>query len=286
MRKLIIGLKLMLSGMPHSYAPATPLTLDVWPGNAPGETTSSPGTSEEDSEGSYGKITKVTDVTGPQLFWYAAPGPIRPRPTVVICPGGGYWILATDIEGSEIAAWINSLGYNAAVLHYRVPNRRDGALQDAQRALSLLRSKSETLGIDIHHLGILGFSAGGHLVARLSCCESRSYDTVDEADKFSSRPDFSLLIYPAYLWDKAGGQAPPEVQPHAGMPPVFLTQTRDDSHFEIENYVGALEAAGVPAHAAMYDSGGHGYGLRLDKSLQAHHWSDEAAAWLKLQTTK
>jgi len=286
MHTLFICFSLLLASMPCAHAGTTPTVFNIWPGNAPGETSSSPGTSEEDSSGKYGKITKLSDVTQPQLFWYPAPGPKRPRPTIVICPGGGYWILATDIEGSEVAAWINSLGYNAAILHYRVPNRRDGALQDAQRTLSLLRAKAGSLGIDARHVGILGFSAGGHLAARSSCADSRTYDAVDASDKFSCRPDFALLIYPAYLWDKTAGQPAHEVRPHEGMPPMFLAQTRDDDLFDAEDYAGALKSVGVADQAMIYAKGGHGYGLRLDASLAAHNWPTEAATWMKREIAK
>ena len=216
----------LLTGLP-SWAqtpptpPATPSrTLDVWPGLAPGEQTQQTGTATPG-----GGITRLSDVTRPQLLLFPALGR-GPHPAVMVCPGGGYSILAIDLEGTEIAQWLNGLGFTAAVLYYRVPNKRDGAFQDGQRALSLLRSRATEFGIDPHRLGVLGFSAGGHLSARLACgYGTRSYTPIDAADKASPRPDFAALIYPAYLLDPTGVPAP-EVRPHAGMPPPFSPRPR------------------------------------------------------------
>ena len=204
----------------------------------------------------------------------------------MVCPGGGYSILALDLEGTEIAQWLNGLGITAAVLEYRVPNKRDAALGDAQRALSLLRAQSRAFGIDPHRLGILGFSAGGHLAARLSVGSAvRAYAPMDAIDRANDRPDFTLLIYPAYLLDGAGRIAP-EVKPHSGMPPTFLVQTMDDPYLDAPEYASALEEVGVQTRAAFYAAGGHGYGLRAPKDKPMHEWSDEAAAWLLRQTRR
>lgn len=189
-----------------------------------------------------------------------------------------------DLEGTEIAQWLNGLGFTAAVLEYRVPNKRAGAFQDGQRALSLLRERAVELGIDPHHLGVLGFSAGGHLAARLaSGFGTRANAPIDAADKAGVRPDFALLIYPAYLLE-AMGQANDPVKPHADMPPMFLTQTMDDGFLDAPEYATELEDAGVPTRVAFYATGGHGYGLRSPKDKPVHGWTDEAAAWLKEQT--
>ena len=169
---------------------------------------------------------------------------------------------------------MNGLGFTAAVLDYRVPNKRDSAYEDACQALSLLRTSAQGLGIDPHHLGVLGFSTGGHLAARLAANA-----------KGDARPDFAVLVYPAYLIDKATGSPAPEVRPHSGMPPVFLTQTRDDPYLDAPAYASALQAVGVSAKSAIYDTGGHGYGLRLPRTQAAHAWPGEAAAWLKQQMT-
>lgn len=255
-----------------------PAPIDVWPKLAPGETTSETGTSTDENG-----ITIMSGVSRPQLFLYKAMGRGR-HPAVLICPGGGYSILATGHEGIEPAHWLNSIGVTAAVLHYRVPGNREASFQDIQRAMSLLRSRSKRYGIDPNHLGVLGFSAGGHLAARLACGYSEiSYPHIDKADRESCRPDFVLLIYPAYLADKTSGVCAPEVQPHQGMPPTFVTQTRDDPYFDADDYAKALESAGIPVEAAIFDVGGHGYGLRLQADQPAYEWPERAAEWIKAQ---
>ncbi len=256
----------------------TPAHLKVWPGLAPGENSSSPGYVDENRGGN---VRALTGVTGAELFVYPL-GSERKRPTVLVLPGGGYDILAADLEGSEIAAWLNSLGYTAAVLHYRVPQKQDGALQDAQRAMSLLRFRAAEFGIDANCLGVLGFSAGGHLATRLAVNgEERAYQRQDETDTLPCRPDFALLIYPAYLIDRADRSVMPEVAPRAGMPPMFLAQSEDDPHFCTSDYAAALEAVQGDVQNCVYDSGGHGYGVRLPSDVPASRWQSDAAAWLE-----
>ncbi len=277
--------------VPAPSLPA-PVTLDVWPGLAPGETSASPGDLSADASGRYGPIRKRANITRPEIEFYPAPGlPGRPKPTLLVCPGGGYYVVTTDIEGAEAARWLNTLGFNAAVLFYRVPDsavpapaRREPAWQDAQRAMSRLRASSAALGIDPHRFGVLGFSAGGHLAARLACGGPRAYAAVDSADRQPFRPDFALLIYPAFLWNKSLDAPVPEAAPAAGMPPLFLRQTRDDDLLDADVYAAALRRQGDAADCRVYDSGGHGYGLRLAPPLPASHWPDEAAAWLRRQT--
>ncbi len=278
--QLVIGLCLMAALVLPASA-GEPQTINIWPGLAPGETTANPGEVQPDQ---HDNVTRLSNVTEPQLLVFRADGPGR-HPAVLVFPGGGYGILAADLEGSDVARWLNGLGCSAFVLHYRVPNKREAAFQDAQRALSLLRSRSGEFGIDSWHIGVLGFSAGGHLAARLATgYDRRAYSAVDAVDKTSCRPDFALLIYPAYLMDKSSGQPVPEVKPHAGMPPVFLTQTRDDPYFDAADYADAVRQAGIAAECVLYDKGGHGYGLRLPADQPAHRWSAEAADWLRQQT--
>ncbi len=254
-----------------------PPIVDVWPGLAPGETTTDPGHHNIDKNDN---VDRFGDVTQPQLRIFRIEGK-RTRPTVLVCPGGGYAILALNLEGTEIARWLNTLGYNAAVLTYRVPNKREGAFQDVERAMSLLRYRAKEWGIDKKRLGVLGFSAGGHLSARLSAGYAhRAYTPVDEADKESCRPDFTLLIYPAYLIDKDTGKPVPEVAPHAGMPPIFTTQSKDDPVRCADAYAAAVKEAGLPITCVMYETGGHGYGLRAGKDSPVHAWPDAAGQWL------
>jgi acetyl esterase/lipase len=252
--------------------------IKIWPGLAPGETTSLPGRVLDDQGGN---VTRVTDVTGAEMTMYGADSQQK-RPCVLVCPGGGYEILATDLEGTEIAQWLASLGYVAPVLHYRVPNNRLGALQDGQRALSLLRSCADDFGIDANRVGVMGFSAGGHLAIRMAVAGTeRAYDRVDELDDHTCRPDFALGIYPAFLNDSVTNAPMPDVMPRPGMPSLFLAQSRDDDHFCVEAYSTALDRVGVSVQSVAYASGGHGYGVRLPADVPAARWQADAAEWLQ-----
>jgi acetyl esterase/lipase len=264
-------------------APSPDLTLNVWPALAPGEQTvgASVGNMDESDH-----ILRLTSVTRPDLLVFRAKGR-GPHPAVLVCPGGGYAILAENLEGTEIAHWLNSVGFAAVVLNYRVPGKRDGAFQDVQRAMSLVRHQAAEWGIDPKRLGVMGFSAGAHLSARLSCgFGKRSYDRIDDVDDVSCRPDFTLLIYPAYLVDKETGKTPADVQPTADTPPMFLAQSRDDVVLCAPSYAKALDEAGVPERCVMYETGGHGYGIRAKADVPVHAWPREAAAWLHHQAGK
>ena len=189
-------------------APQKALTLDVWPGKAPGDTGEIAPEKELESKPGKPSVKRITNVSRPTLTVFR---PAKDKDTgaaVVIAPGGGYNILAWDLEGEEVAAWLNSVGVTGIVLKYRVPRRPDqpkdkppiGPLQDAQRALSLVRSKAPEWGIDPKRIGILGFSAGGHLTAAAATnFDKRAYESIDTVDKVSCRPDFAVLVYPAYL---------------------------------------------------------------------------------------
>jgi acetyl esterase/lipase len=275
MKTLILAM-LCLCLLVPAFAQEKTVTFPIWPHFAPGETTMNTGQST-----TSGGVTRLTDVTSPQMTVYPL-AHAKNMPAVIVFPGGGYSILATDLEGSEIAQWLNSLGFVAAVLDYRVPNNRDGAYQDAQRAVSVLRARAKEFEIDPKRLGVIGFSAGGHLAARLtSNLGVRTYTPVDKADRESDAPDFTLLVYPAYLIDAKTGQPSPEVTPRTGMPPMFLAQTRDDPYLDAPAYAAALEAVDVPTKCMIYPKGGHGYGLRLPATDAAHAWSTEAATWLE-----
>jgi acetyl esterase/lipase len=251
----------------------------LWPKDA---TTSATGTGV--AVASRGDtVTRITSVTVPTLTVYRATSPAGTSvPAVVICPGGAYKILATNIEGREIAAWLNSIGITAAVLQYHVPDDREHALQDAQRAIRLVRRNAADLGVDPARIGIMGFSAGGHLSARV-CTEDAvgNYTAVDNADELSCRPDFAVLVYPAYLADK-DRQLSRDVRVTSQTPPTFVVQTQDDTKFVAGSmaYAAALLAAGVPCEYHLFATGGHGYGLR--KSAHAvSDWPRLCEAWLR-----
>jgi acetyl esterase/lipase len=229
-------------------------------------------------------VRRVTNVGRPTMTVYPVAKAARPTPAVLVCPGGAYRILAIDKEGTEIAAWLNSIGVAAAVLKYRVPDNREGALQDAQRAMGLLRGAAKDWNIDPGRVGVMGFSAGGHLAARLSTNhQKRAYATVDAADRLSCRPDFTVLVYPAYLFNKERPrEVVDEVVVTAATPPAFLVQTQDDlAHVDSSvAYYLALKKAGVRAEMHLFPAGGHGYGLRGDRRPAAE-WPKLCEGWLR-----
>ena len=275
-----------------SAAGATPVPL--WPGIPPGDK-GDLGPEKDTTKPTDGLVAgkpviRLGSVSTPTLTLYRATASGNSGATVVVFPGGGYSILAMDLEGTEICQWLNTVGVNCVLVKYRVPVRaglpRHGPpLQDAQRAVGMVRSHAAEWRLDAKRIGVLGFSAGGHLVAALSTnFETRTYDPVDEADKISCRPDFTLLIYPAYLTAKSehGPIPAAEIKVTANTPPSFLIQAEDDS-VGVENtlvYYASLRAAKVPAEAHLYPTGGHGYGLRLtEKPITS--WPRLAEQWLR-----
>jgi acetyl esterase/lipase len=193
-----------------------------------------------------------------------------------------------DLEGTEVCQWLNSAGVTAALLKYRVPARKGlerytAPLQDAQRALSLMRYHAVEWRIDPKRIGIMGFSAGGHLSAAASTrFEKRSYEPGDEADQASCRPDFVMLIYPAYLIREKGRDLSPELTVTSNTPPTFLVQTEDDP-IDVENslfYYLALKQANVPAELHLFADGGHGYGLRKSDNAVST-WPKRAEEWMR-----
>lgn len=254
--------------------------VKLWPAGAPDL---AHGVGEEQFQPDKGDgIKRLTNVSDPRLEIFR---PEKPNGTaVVICPGGGYSILALSHEGSDVGAWLNRLGIAAFMLSYRVPGQRDGAYQDAQRAVGLVRSRSKDLGILSDRIGVLGFSAGGHLAARISSHTGpRTYARVDAADDVSCRPDFTVLVYPAYLTatNAAGGT---ELTLPVGKetPPAFLVHAAND-RISPENSIAwflALRKAGVDAELHVYGDGGHGFGMKaVPQDIRT--WPDRCADWLR-----
>ena len=215
----------------------------------------------------------------------------------VVFPGGGYWILAMDLEGTEVCDWLTSKGITAILLKYRVPGEdrmpRSGcyrnsseALQDAQRTLGLVRLHAAAWHIDPHKIGVVGFSAGGHLVAATSTLfEKRLYPPVDAADKESCRPDFAIALFPGHLLENTSKEFElnPYVPVNSKTPPTLLIQAEDDPVDPVENslvYYEALRKAGVPAEMHLYAQGGHAFGLRRTKQ-PITHWPELAETWLR-----
>jgi acetyl esterase/lipase len=225
---------------------------------------------------------RVTNVSRPTLTLFSAPRKdgAAVAPAMIVCPGGGYSYTVIDKEGTEIAAWLNSAGISALVLKYRTPNNREGALQDVQRALSVVRARAAEWNIDPQRLGVIGFSAGGNLAAKASTrFDERAYPAIDEIDRQSCRPDFAVLVYPAYLDDKNGHVAP-DLNLKAKIPPTLIVHSEDDKTHVIGSkvYHATLDEAKVAHEFALYPTGGHGYGLHCERDARA--WPDDALKWL------
>lgn len=238
----------------------------------------------------------VEDVSQPTLTVYPAKGK-NTGVAVMVFPGGGYSVLAIDLEGTEVCDWLTTEGITCVLLKYRVPNPRSapywGAypgspmpLEDAQRAMGLVRLHAAKWGIDPHKVGVLGFSAGGHLVAAMSVhFEQRVYSAVDAADRQSCRPDFAIALYPGHLAFKKGTlELNPDIAEHlsAQTPPTFLLQNEDDDVDSVWNalsYEAALIRAKVPVEFHSYAEGGHAFGLR-PTPYPASRWPQLVKVWL------
>lgn len=271
---------------------ADPAAVPIWPKGAPGDSGVSgeerDTTKPTDNMVAGSRVARIGNVSTPTIAIYRAPKAKDTGAAVVVFPGGGYSILAMDLEGVEVCEWLNSIGVTGVLLKYRVPARQGrprwaAPLQDAQRAVGIVRSRAGELGLRPDRIGVLGFSAGGHLAAAVSTNFDRTYDRVDASDAVSCRPDFTLLIYPAYLTVKdEGDKVSPELKIGKDTPPTFLTQTEDDG-VRVETslfYYAALRLARVPAEMHLYPSGGHGYGLRrTEKTVTT--WPSRAEEWLR-----
>lgn len=282
-----IRLSILVACCSTSFAaePSIP-PIPIWPHGAPQETGKLPPEGTQPLKPNDTTI-RIENVSQPTLSVFLPPEEKRNGAAAVICPGGAYNILAWNKEGTEVAEWLNTLGVTGIVLKYRVPLRPDRAkhaapLEDVQRSLSLVRQRSAEWSLDPKRIGLLGFSAGGHLAAVASTNHAqRTYDAVDDADQLSCRPDFTLLIYPAYLAD-AENRLAKELPVTSDTPPTFIAMTADDS-VRVEGalfYYLALKQAKVPAEMHLYPVGGHGYGLRPSKNLVST-WPSRAADWLR-----
>jgi acetyl esterase/lipase len=233
---------------------------------------------------------QVRNVSQPTMTVYS-PKETNTGVAVVVFPGGGYQILAIDLEGTEICDWLTSKGITAVLLKYRVPIKRVGpygespqALEDAQRTLGLVRFHAAEWHINPHKIGVIGFSAGGHMVTATSThFDKRSYPAVDAADKESCRPDFAIACYPGHLWDRDDTlKLNPNVPVTTNTPPTFLLQAENDPVDPINNslvYYLALKNAGVPVEMHLYVQGGHGFGLRPTK-FPITGWPRLVETWL------
>ena len=260
----------------------------LWPNGAPGEIGNIDAEGIADPRGEK-PVTRLINVSAPTLTLFRAAPENDTGTTVIVCPGGGYSILAYDLEGTEVIEWLNSIGVNGVLLKYRVPRRKGlekhtAPLQDAQRAIGMVRHRAKGWGLDPNRIGILGFSAGGHLSAMASNhFKTRTYPRVDGNDDVSSRPDFTVLIYTAYLTHPDDIlKLSPELTVTNETPPCFLIQTQDDG-VKVESsivYYLACKQAKVPVEMHLYPKGGHGYGLRPSEHLVSS-WPKRCEEWMK-----
>nr|WP_319272739.1 alpha/beta hydrolase [uncultured Draconibacterium sp.] len=255
-------------------------TIYLWPGDVPGET----GAKHEpvQTADTSGNIIRLTDVTNPAMIVFEPEESVKNGAAVIVCPGGGYRILAMDLEGTEVAEWLSKLGYTAFVLQYRVPGKQQEALYDMERAMRIVRSQAASRGIDPSKIGVLGFSAGGSVAARVSTRYNvDDYPQVDETDTISCRPDFAVLIYGAYFSKGPGKTLTPELLVDNNPPPMFLFGTADDNagHSSLV-LADALRGSKVPVELHFMPQGGHGYGLRKGNPA-AEIWPVFAEDWMK-----
>lgn len=283
---------LMTCLMFNSLQAAEPTVVNLWPERPPGETQDYPAEADTTKPGDHGvagqPVIRIGNVSTPQLTLY------RPQPdqdtgvAMIICPGGGHNILAYDLEGTEVAQWCATLGITGIVLKYRVPardpkRRWSAAVQDGQRAVSYVRSQAAEWKLNPEQIGVLGFSAGGETAGRTALMfESRQYEPVDSHDKVSCRPDFAVLIYPAYMADAKEGKLLADIPISDKSPPMFLVHTWDDGVTPLTSFLlaTALKSANVSAELHVFASGGHGYGMRVTEK-PVTRWPALCEAWLR-----
>ena len=275
--------------VPLAHAQKT--TLPLWAGGPPEPYTGGPETDitkPTDRLVADKSLIHLTNVGKPTLAFYPAPAAKNTGAAIVVFPGGGYRILAYDLEGTEVCTWLNSIGVNCVLIKYRVPFEKKfpdnpADLEDAQQAMRITRSHAAEWKLDPHRIGVLGFSAGGHLVVVLGNHPdfARPGASASEA-AISARPDFVIAIYPAYLAEApALTQLAKGIDPTANTPPTFLLQAEDDP-VHVENvlvYEQALKQLKVPSELHVYAEGGHGYGLR-PTALPVTHWPSLVETWL------
>ncbi len=266
--------------------------MDLWPHGAPGAQVNSAAavdtTTAKDNLIAGKPIVRLGNVSTPTITVYS-PKDKNTGAAVVVFPGGAYHILAIDLEGTEVCDWLNSVDITCILVKYRVPDsgpypKSEAALQDAQRALGIVRSHAVEWHIDPNRIGVLGFSAGAHLSAALSThFEKRLYDPVDGADKVSCRPDFAVIVYPGYLaLAEENFAANSEIRVTDKTPPSFIVQAEDDP-VHVENstvYFLALKNAKVATEMHIYANGGHGFGLRRT-DLPVTEWPKLVETWLQ-----
>jgi acetyl esterase/lipase len=285
--KTLLALLAVVSCALPMRASEAPIVL--WPDKPPGETKELPPeqdtTKPTDTLIAGRRIIKLANVSNPTITLYAPPPEKRNGTAVLVAPGGGFSILAMDLEGTEVVEWLNSIGVTAVLLKYRVPfrdpdQRWRAAVQDSQRAMSLIRARAKDW--NVQKIGMLGFSAGAQAAVRTALLTERVYQPIDAADQLPFRPDFLVLAYLGGVVEKGASKLNPDIKVDAQAPPMFFVHAYDDG-VPIDNslllYL-ELKKAGVPAELHAYATGGHGFGLRPTAD-PCTSWPDRCAEWLK-----
>ncbi|MBK1831285.1 alpha/beta hydrolase [Verrucomicrobiaceae bacterium R5-34] len=279
MKKILLLLTLTVS------AHATPIPL--WPGLAPGETTAGP----EKTVKKKDSVTRISEVTKPTLEVYHPEKSKATGTAVLVCPGGGYNVLAIAHEGTALCKWLSKQGVTAVLLKYRVPRRKGqpkhaAPLQDAQRAMTMIRANAKDWGIDPHQIGVMGFSAGGHLAATLLGNPPRNYPDEKTYQPLSAQPNFGILIYPAYLQKgKSTTELAPELNFTKDSPPIFLAVAKNDPYFPSSQLLKTkLNAMDASLEAHIFPSGGHGFGMGGSRpNAEIKTWPGLCLKWMKQQ---
>ena len=264
------------------------VTLSLWPHPQAGVQPEVDLTTSKDTLIAGKPVVRLTNVSNPTITLYSPAGK-NSGAAAVVFPGGSYRVLAIDLEGTEVCDWLTSMGVTCVLVKYRVPDsgplpKSSAALEDAQRAVGIVRAHATEWQIDPQRVGVLGFSAGAHLAVALSThFDTRLYDPIDAADQMSCRPDFAVIVYPGYLaMSERNFAANPEIHVTGKTPPTFIVQTEDDP-VHVENstlYFLELKQAQVPAELHLYAQGGHGYGLRRTE-LPVTAWPELVEKWMR-----
>ncbi len=277
---LVIAL-LLINNLTQAITQENIITMQIWPKSSLSDNA---GIQTERNMPSRGdSVIRITDITEPSITIFKAKQSQEKTPAVIICPGGAYSYLAFNKEGTKIAEWFDTLGITGIVLKYHVPDQRENAFKDIQRAVRVVHYNSKEWNIDPNRIGVIGFSAGGHLCARLSGdFNNKSYEPIDDLDVLSCKPDFTILMYPAYLYDGQSGLKP-EIKITSENPRTFIVQTQDDT-IGVENsiyYYIALKNAGVQSELHVFPTGGHGYGMEPGENQAVSQWPKLCEQWLK-----
>lgn len=250
--------------------------IKLWPKDDASQDKEGMGTPKPDRGDGH---IRLTDVTTPSLRYFPAPGQEKPGPAVILCPGGGYVCLVTT-KMTPIAEWLNDQGISAFILIYRTPKKRKDAFQDIQRAVRIVRSRASEWNVDPRRIGVMGSSAGGHLAARVSTgFDIKTYQEVDNLDGVSCKPDFTVLLYPAYM--NKGKELTKDFVVSSEISPTLIVTAKDDGFFPgSQVYAKALKDAGASIRVHFFEKGGHGFSLR-PKEYPLSTWPELCLQWLR-----